>query len=517
MKLKHILSTTTCLLPSLALAQGAENACEALLDFDTDAYQLEITDARWHEAREISGGFPGTPATQLPVHCRVDGIIERRTGVDGVEYGIRFALNLPADWNGRFLFQGGGGLNGSVNEPLGNQATGGVSALERGFAVVSNDTGHQAAGGFDASFRADQEASLNFFYKANPKVAELAKSLVAIYYGEAAHHSYFVGCSTGGREAMIMSQRYPTYFDGIVSGAPAMRTGLSNLGDRWVQVHLNTISDRDENGQPIPGTAFTDDQQAHIVDSIVTRCDALDGAEDGLIFNQAACDFDPRELACSVSDAEACLTDEQALALAEGFAGPKDSLGRQVYPGFVFDPGIDDMVGLPGLLAGIGSPVQPEGASPYEQDVDAEYLEATRMDNAIGDSTSLNLSTFHGEGGKLIFYHGNTDPWFSSLDTVQYYENMAAVNGGLESVQDWSRVFLVPGMGHCQGGERTVDSFDMLSAVVDWVENDAAPAQVEASGQSVPGVTRPLCPWPQYARYNGSGDINDAENYRCEE
>ena len=140
--------------------------------------------------------------------------------------GIRFALALPDRWSGRFLFQGGGGLNGSVNPPLGAAAAGATPALARGFAVVSTDSGHRGAG-FDRGFFADQDATLNFLFAANPKVAQVAKRLIDVYYRKPADHSYFVGCSTGGREAMMMSQRYPTTFDGIVAGAPAMRTGRS--------------------------------------------------------------------------------------------------------------------------------------------------------------------------------------------------------------------------------------------------------------------------------------------------
>ena len=159
----------------------------------------------------------------------MEGVINQRTGVDGKPYGIGFALALPDQWNGRFLFQGGGGLNGSVALPLGSQAAGEMPALARGFAVVTTDSGHKG-GVFDGSFFRDQQASLDFYYVAIGRVARLAKEMIASYYGRRARSiPYFAGCSTGGREAMIMSQRYPEYFDGIVSGDPAIRTGHSNL------------------------------------------------------------------------------------------------------------------------------------------------------------------------------------------------------------------------------------------------------------------------------------------------
>jgi hypothetical protein len=152
-----------------------------------------------------------------------------------------------------------------------------------------------------------------------------------------------------------------------------------------------------------------------------------------------------------------------------------------------------------------------------EQDVDAEAVRAALDPTALGDTKDwTNLSTFSGNGGKLIFYHGISDPWFSALDTAEYYENLEADNGGAEQVHKWSRLFLVPGMGHCNGGEATLDQFDMLSAIVDWVENNS-PDSIVAKGSAFPGRSRPLCPYPKYAHYKGSGDPEDAANWNCSE
>jgi hypothetical protein len=217
--------------PAHAQSQAQERACAALAAWSTGAEDLAIDEARFYTSRTLAGR-PGAELT-LPPHCHVAGSFERRTGVDGKEYAIGFAINMPAEWNGRFLFQGGGGLNGSIREPTGGQAAGERSALEQGFAVVATDSGHQGSG-FDGSFMADQQALLNFQFQANAKTAEVALPIVEAYYGDAPHHNYFVGCSTGGREGMIMAQRYPYLFDGIVSGAPAMRTTVSNLALRWI-------------------------------------------------------------------------------------------------------------------------------------------------------------------------------------------------------------------------------------------------------------------------------------------
>jgi feruloyl esterase len=208
-------------------------------------------------------------------------VIDRRTGVPaGTSYGIGFALALPEAWNGRFLMQGGGGLNGSVGNPVGTSAAGDRSALARGFAVVSTDTGHTGSGGFDGTFQQDQQASLDFAYAAIGRVAELAKRIIARNYGKAPDKSYFAGCSTGGREAMLMTQRYPLLFDGVIAGAPAMRTSYSGIGDRWVAVTLNEVAPKNAQGQPITRDALTEAQKQGVIDGIVAACDANDGLAD---------------------------------------------------------------------------------------------------------------------------------------------------------------------------------------------------------------------------------------------
>ena len=442
-------------------------------------------------------------------------VLDERLGVDGVTYAIRFALALPDDWNGRFLFQGGGGLNGSVRPPVGNTAAGAQSALQRGFAVVSTDTGHQGSG-FDGSFMADQQAALDFFYAANTKLTPLAKAMVAAHYERAIDYSYFAGCSTGGREGMIMSQRNPSFFDGIVSGAPAMRTGHSNMSLAYINSSFSGFAPSDENGQASPAALFSAADRTLIMDSLIAACDTNDGIEDGLIFNTQACGFEPAALVCSGAKTDACLTPAQAQGLAKAFTGPVNSFGDQAYPPFPWDTGLNASGGgIPGIIASGGS--SPVGAqrTSGEFDVDREAA-AVQADSLgrIGDSTLTNLSTFREEGSKLLFFHGMSDPWFSANDTRLYYESLAAENGGADSVRDFSRLFLVPGMGHCNGGAAALDQFDLLSAVVDWVEQDIAPDSVSSTGSAMPGVSRPLCAYPDYAHYTG-GDAASAESFEC--
>jgi feruloyl esterase len=464
---------------------------------DMTAFQMSGVNVTITKAEKVSDN--------LPPRCRVDGVIDQRTGAGGKPYGIGFAVALPDNWNGRFLFQGGGGLNGNVANPVGAQATGDASALSRGFAIVTTDTGHKGTGGFDASFMADQQATLDFYYAAIGRVAPLAKEIVARYYGREADHSYYVGCSTGGREAMIMSQRYPSYFDGIVSGDPAIRTGHSNLGLAYFAAAMNGVNPK-----------LSDTDKKLVVDSIVNTCDEKDGLKDGMIFNAAACDFSSASLTCSGAKTDSCLTASQAAGVQKAFAGPRDSRGREIYPAFPYDSGVIDTAGIPGILrSGGSSPVnQASASSEYDAEKAANDL-AMNATARLGDSLWTNLSTFSGHGGKLIFYHGMSDPWFSPLDTVGYYERMSTDNGGMSKVKDWSRLFLVPGMLHCQGGASTVDSFDMLSTIVNWVENGKAPDSVTAKSRTQPSRSRPLCPYPSYAQYSGQGDPQSAASFVC--
>jgi hypothetical protein len=503
-----------------ALAQAApdEAACAALQQLQVPGAALSEVTAAWFAAGSPPPQEPPwVPplAVPLPAYCKLSATLDRRTGADGKSYGIGFAVALPAEWNGRFLFQGGGGLNGTVAPPLGRTGQG-DAALARGFAVVTTDTGHRGEV-FDASFMAEQQASLDFAYQAVGRVAVLAKQILAQHYGRPAAHAYFMGCSTGGREGMLMTQRYPTYFDGVVVGAPAMRTSFSGIGDEWVATMLNRVAPLDASGKPDGRRAFSDADRKAVIDGLLASCDAADGLRDGIVSDPTGCHFDPvSSLVCAGEKADGCLSRARAEALAKAFAGPKDSKGRPVYPGFPFDTGIVATQGIPGLLAGSANPVGPPfTATDMDVDERAEAAAADPRAQLTSTWSFTNLNTFSSRGGKLLFFHGVSDPWFSALDTVDYYERMTRANGGASVVTGWSRLFLVPGMGHCGGGPATLDTFDMLGAVVDWVENQQAPQAIRATGRSWPGRSRPLCPYPSHAHYEGTGDVLDAESFEC--
>lgn len=515
MQTRLLFLVTVVLCAAVAAQSQSTDSCAALTNLKLEG--VEITKAAIIPAGTTVPSFPGAPSLgPLPAHCRVDGVIHRRKGAEGEEFGIGFALALPLGeaWNGDFMMQGGGGGNGVISYPLGASYSGEKPALVRGFAVASTDTGHKAkTGPFDFSFMRDQQAYLDFAYLANAEVAGVAKQILASYYAKPAAYSYFVGCSTGGREGMILSQRYPTVFNGIVVGDPAMRTGLSNLAiAEWIPVAYNQAAPKDASGKPQIDKFLTDGERKLFMDALMNRCDAKDGVADGMISDPLGCDFDPAALACTSGPIEGCIALEKIAAIKKAIAGPKNAYGTQVYPGFLYDAGIAVTGPIPGLLAPRSGGLFGPYTTATMIDVDKEALHAS---DPLVEPAETNLSTFSGNGGKLIFFHGDSDPWFSPLDTLDYYKSLATANGGAEKVEGWSRFFFVPGMGHCGGGP-ALDRFDMLSAVVGWVEKGKAPDSVIATGRAFPGRSRPLCAYPKHAQYTGQGSTEDVKNFVCQ-
>ena len=487
------------------------NSCPGLMNFKAPAVEITKSAAIAAGTTEPNPWGPGHSAP-LPAYCRVEGVINRRTGIDGEEFGIAFVLAMPDGWNGDFLMQGGAGSNGVVMPPLGLNAAGDTPALMRGFAVVSTDTGHKSHHpGFDFAFMKDQQAYLDFAYLANAEVARLAKKIIAQYYGKPAAFSYFSGCSTGGREGMVLSQRYPTAFDGIIVGDPAMRTGLSNLAiGKWIPVAFNQIAPKDSDGKPIITQAINDSDRKLIIDTLMKKCDDKDGLVDGMISNPLGCNFDPAELTCKQGKTDSCLAPQKVSAVKKVMGGPKTSEGVQVYPGFLYDVGIAASGPIRGILSP-GPDIFGPATTAMEVDIEEEALADVQP---LTDSMSTNLTTFSGHGGKLILYHGDSDPWFSPLDTFEYYKDVAAANGGFDAVSKWSQLYFVPGMGHCGGGQ-ALDQFDLLGAMVKWVERGTAPMSVTATGNAFPRRSRPLCPYPKHAQYKGQGDTEDTHNFEC--
>ena len=478
---------------------------------------VEITSVKLVPAA-AAGTVPFNPITKnmipvaMPEYCRVEGVINRRKGAGEVEYGIGFALALPSNWGGRLVFQGGSAFNGSVAQPFGNSGNPRDPALARGFAVISTDSGHKGEP-FDTTFMRDQQAALDFAFNALPTVTRLGKDLVGRYYGRGPHHTYSVGCSTGGRESMLAAQHYPSLFDGVIAGDPAMRSAHTRIAGWNSTVAFNRISPRDADGNPLRFEAFCAEDQKLLQAAITKQCDALDGMEDGFILNLAACKFDPKVLECEKGKDASCLSALQVTALKEAFGGPRDSRGNPVYPGFPYD------LGLLGTHVGNWASLVPTSGpnpyldppSPFSLDVDSE-IARVRTDplQTLTDTNHwTDLGSFYRKGGKIIFYHGTSDPWYSIYDTLDYIQRNKAANPEFNS----SRFYSVPNMGHCGNGG--LELFDMLTPLVDWVEKGVAPGGIVARDWVGQFPSRPICPWPQYAHYKGTGDAKDAANFEC--
>jgi feruloyl esterase len=527
-----LLAVWTLPLSTAALAQSGN--CGSLKQIDLDdtvirSAELEAAGSASRDATPFAP--PPAPSWTYPEYCQVEGAIHPRTGANGKHYEIRFELRLPSNWNGKFLFQGGGGTDGVVRPAMGSVGLAALPALSRGYAVVSTDAGHQ--GGMDTSFGREQQARLDYAQNAIGEVTHAAKRLLSAYYQKPVQHSYFVGCSNGGRQAMMAAQRFPLEFDGIVAGDPGFRLSHAAIGEAWDTAAYSAIAPTDVQQRPILSKAFTPEDLNLLSKAVLDKCDALDGLKDGEINNVAACTFDPSVLQCKGAKTPECLSRQQVDALQRSFGGARDSKGNRIYAGWPYDAGIADM-GWRMWKIGNSETAQANainvfmGAAtlkdyfvhpfianldPLHPDFDkiAAQVEETHQ---INDPTSTDISSFTARGGRMIIYQGVSDPVFSTSDILDYYRRYADDNGGMEMARTTARLFLIPGMTHCAGGPAT-DEFDPLDALEKWVENRIVPDRIGATGHSFPHRTRPLCAYPQYAAYNGFGDPENEKNFTC--
>jgi hypothetical protein len=571
-------------------APGAGTACENL---------ASLTDFPVPNTVVTSATVVAATAT-LPEHCRVNGIINQRVSpVDSCPYGDGFEarLPLPADWNGRFMFQGNGGSGGTLPAGTGNAGTL-TPTLAHGYAVMTDDSGHQnsqlALCGTknNYQFTLDPMATIDNSYQSIQVATLTAKRLIDAYYGKGPNYSYWYGCSAGGRQGMVMSQRFPQYYDGIVAGDPVYDIQAVNLTEIWGiqqirEVYLSTTPPLPpiqfvpgpvpEAAEPILFPAFPRSDQALFEAALLQTCDALDGVADGVIDNLPACQalFDPatatyvsggtsHPLQCTGAKDATCLSSAQIQAVKHINQGPRTTTGQTIRApsgavakdhvdntvlGYAYDGGFMTTAGIPSRK--IGTAATPPGdfgagvrqvpylwISPpnpsydtlsFNFDFDTDILTASSPETT--NSTSLNIKRFIRNNGKIIWYHGLSDPGPPVTGTINYYLAMANQNGGLQAAQDFSRFYPIPNMGHCSGGPST-DQFDMLTPLTDWVEKGIAPTSILASGvnftSDVYGVpvsaptsrSRPLCPYPQQVRYIGGsaglpGSLSDASNYEC--
>jgi feruloyl esterase len=437
------------------------------------------------------------PDFSLPSHCAVAAVLSPSD-----DSHIEMALWLPEDWNGKFLAVGNGGWAGSISYSA--MARG----LQAGYAVASNDTGHQGA---SAAFAAGHpEKLVDFGWRAMHEMTVLSKTLVEAFYDIAPRLSYYQGCSTGGRQGMMEAQRFPEDFDGMIIGAPVYNmlalnaTQFSNM--------KTLIEDRRQ--------AFTPDEVELLHNAVLQACETNDGVADGFLNNPLACDFEPASLQCGNTDSVSCLTVDQVRAVERVYGGVYSPSGELYYPGHArgFElgwrmPAADD----------VPSDLQTD-ATRYVLYEDPEWdwrrfdldrdLPAVREKAGYLEALDTDLREFQARGGKLLFYHGWNDPGPSPLNTINYYQGVLQTVGG--DMDDWMRLYMMPGMGHCSGGIGP-DNADFLGALEAWVEEDVAPASITASRirEGRVDMTRPLCPYPAVATWDGSGNPDDAASYSC--
>jgi feruloyl esterase len=434
--------------------------------------------------------------------CRVVGVIEKE---------INFEVWLPRDWNGKFQGVGNGGLTGAINYP----AMG--TALGQGYATASTDTGHRTEQGFfeDEWLKGHPQRLINFAYRAHHLMAQTAKLIVAAYYTKPATRAYYSGCSSGGWEGLSEAERYPDDYDGIVVGAPAIN--LVKVQSRGILVAQMLLKNPEGN--------LTHDLAARLATAAVAKCDAADGLKDGVIDDPRNCDFDPAELQCQSDTSKECLSPAQ-VRTAKALYGPwKSRGGMSLYPGAAI--GASPLAELPPSSAKskpgdaaitLMLPQKPSWTvKTFDPDRDIPVLE--KQLGSTLDTANPDLHRFQAHGGKLIMYHGWADPLLSPYNTLDYYGSVVRTMGGQQATDGFLRLFMVPGMEHCRGGPGP-NTFDAVAPLDDWVEHGIAPERIIAAHSGADGKqvdrTRPLCRYPQVARYTGSGSTDEAASFSCQ-
>jgi tannase/feruloyl esterase len=478
------------------------NLCESLASLTLT--NVTITMAQSVAAGELPqtgrGGRAAAPL-HVPAFCRVAATLKPSSDSD-----IKMELWLPVSgWNGNFEGNGNGGWTGSVSSATL------AAGLNRGYAAGMSDLGHE---GGSASFALGHpEKLIDFGYRATHEMTEVSKAIVTKYYGRAPKYSFWNGCSAGGRQGLMEAQRYPADYDGIVAGSP----GLNWTGRAVQSVWIAQAVHKDE-ASSIPPEKF-----ALIHNAVLQACDARDGVKDGVLEDPTRCHFDPEVLQCKGSGTSECLTSEQIETVRKIYAAPTNPRTHQViFPGF--EPGSEmgwrTMAGPQPF--GLGTDLfkyivfQDPNWDYKTFDFDRDEARTELADHGVMNAMNPDLRPFAERGGKLVQYHGWADPQIAPGSSVTYYKNVMESMGGAAPVQNFYRLFMVPGMAHCGGGDGT-SIFDMLGAVEQWVEKGKAPDQVPASRERNGQVdrTRPLCPYPQVAQYKGSGSTDEAANFVC--
>ncbi len=513
---------------AFSASPAAGQTCEKLAD-------LKMANTTITAAQSVAAGEftpptgSATPYKALPAFCRVTGVIKPTTDSE-----IKFEVWMPSSgWNGKFHGIGNGGFAGSIS--YSGPAGGLGGAIARGYAAASTDTGHS---GGDASWALGHpEKIIDYGYRGVHEMTLKAKSIITSFYGSSPKRSYFASCSNGGRQALMEAQRYPDDYDGLIAGAPANAFTDLLLGFAWNM--QATLNDPDSY---IPASKLKAIEAAGLA-----GCDARDGVTDSVLDDPSRCNFDPATLLCKGAESDGCLTEKQVVALKKIYAGPRTSKGEQIIPGFV--PGGETG---PGGWSGWITGAAPTRAAQFffatsamknmlfndpawdlkSFDLDKVSKLADEKLAPILNATDPNLKAFKARGGKLILYHGWNDAAIPPVNAINYYESVVAKMGKRDA-GSFVRLYMVPGVQHCGGGPgpdifgsfltsaQSDPQHDMTLALERWVEEGKPPDQIIASkrqGQDPKSPvirTRPLCPYPQVARYKGSGSTDDAANFVC--
>jgi len=481
------------------LIANAQTPCQSLKTLALPAAEIK-------SAEEIA-------AAMLPEHCKVAAVL---TPSPDSHIEMEVWLPRPESWNGKYQAVGNGGWAGTITygsaTPQPN-ARSMSSALMEGYATSSNDTGHKGNGG-DASFAAGHpEKLVDFAHRAVHEMTVQSKKIIAAYYGRAARLSYWNGCSTGGRQGLMAAQRYPEDFDGIIAGAPAAN---------WTALMTSFIWAAQAAYQGQPGN-LPKEKLTILHDAVIKSCDQLDGVKDGLLEDPRRCKFDPKTVECRGADDSACLTAPQVEAARKIYSGPINSRTKEtIYPGMPpgSELGWDSVRGLQPF--GIGEsyfkfPVFNDPKWDYRNmDFDNTIAKISQMHATLMNAMDPDLSKFFARGGKLLQYHGWDDQQISALNSLNYYVSVLDKMGNADKVAQSYRLFLAPGMMHCFNGAGP-NQFNSMAALELWREKGIPPDKIVAShvtGVAV-DITRPLCPYPQVAVYNGSGTTRDSINFTC--
>jgi len=434
----------------------------------------------------------------IPAFCRVAATL---TPTSDSDIKVEVWLPMATSWNGKLQAVGNGGWAGTISYPAM------AKALSQGYATASTDTGHSTPG---ASFAMGHpEKLIDYGYRSVHEMTVQAKAIVTAFYGSAATRSYWNGCSTGGKQALMEAQRFPADYDGIIAGAPANYMSHLQVWSLWVPKAVHETED-----SYIPPAKYPVIHKA-----VLAACDALDGVKDGVLEDPRRCPFDPKTLLCQGADTSACLTQPQVEALRKVY-GPavNPRTGMKIFPGL--EPGSE--MGWNGL-AGPQPMSIPTDTFKYvvynNPDWDWKTIDFDKDTAALEkkfavptDAINPDLSAFMGRGGKLILYHGWNDQLIAPENSIDYFNNVAYTMGQAKT-EESMRLFMVPGMTHCQGGDGT-SNFDMVTELEQWVEKGQAPERVTAS-RTNPDRTRPLCRYPLVAVYKGTGSTDDAANFTC--